>query len=107
MKIKQQLFSNNTTIGTKTPKIHSWFSTQIQVNSNQIWHNFVDPLSPFSKKHVKFLWTEEHTLHFNTIKYKIAASTENIHYKPKLDVPVKCDASRSGLGAVIEQITPE
>ena len=50
---------------------------------------------------------EEHTKHFNLIKEKIANSTENSHYKPKLDVRVKCDASRSGLGAALEQNTPE
>ena len=41
------------------------------------------------------------------IKEKIANSTENSHYNPKLDVRVKCDASRSGLGAALEQNTPD
>ena len=38
---------------------------------------------------------------------KIAASAEKTHYNPKLDVRVKCDSSRSGLGAALEQNTPE
>ena len=38
---------------------------------------------------------------------KIAASTEKSHYKPKLDVRLKWDASRSGLGAALEQNRPE
>ena len=59
------------------------------------------------KKSVKFTWTDEHTKHFNQIKEKIANSTENSHYNPKLDVRVKCDASRSGLGAALEQNTPD
>ena len=52
------------------------------------------PLRPLLKKSSKFLWTEEHTKHFNSIKEKIANSTEKSHYNPKLNVRVKCDASR-------------
>ena len=65
------------------------------------------PLRPFLKNSVKFTWAEEHTKHFNLIKEKIANSTENSHYNPKLDVRVKCDASRSGLGAALEQNTSD
>ena len=65
------------------------------------------PLRPLLKKSVKFVWTDEHTKHFNLIKEKIANSTENSHYNPKLDVRVKCDASRSGLGAALEQNTSD
>ena len=65
------------------------------------------PLRPLLKKSVKFIWTDEHTKHFNLIKEKIANSTENSHYNPKLDVRVKCDASRSRLGAALEQNTPD
>ena len=65
------------------------------------------PLRPLLKKSVKFIWTDEHTKYFNLIKEKIANSTENSHYNPKLDVRVKCDASRSGLGAALEQNTPD
>ena len=64
------------------------------------------PLRPLLKKSTNFVRTEEHTQHFNLIKDKIAASTENSPYNPKLDVRVKCDASRSVLGAVLEQNTP-
>ena len=49
------------------------------------------PLRPFLKKSTKFIWTEEHNKHFHLIKEKIAASTENSHYDPKLDVRFKCD----------------
>ena len=65
------------------------------------------PFRPLLKKSVKFIWREEHTKHFNLNKEKIANSTENSHYNPKLDVRVKCDASRSGLGAALEQNTPD
>ena len=65
------------------------------------------PLRPLLKKSRKFIWTEDHTKHFQLNKGKIATSTENNHYNPKLDVRVKCDASRLGLGAAFEQNTPE
>ena len=65
------------------------------------------PLRPLLKKSVKCIWTDEHTKHFNLIKEKIANSTESSHYNPKLAVRVKCDASRSGLGAALEQNTPD
>ena len=38
------------------------------------------PLRPLLKKSVKFIWTEEHTKHFNLIREKFANSTENSHY---------------------------
>ena len=56
---------------------------------------------------MKFIWTEEHKKHFDLIKEKIATSTESSHYNSKLDVRVKCDASRSGLGAALKQNTPD
>ena len=65
------------------------------------------PLRPLLQKSVKIVWTDEHTKHFNLIKEKIANSTENSHYNPKLDVCVKCDAPRSGLGAALELNTPD
>ena len=65
------------------------------------------PLRPLLKKSAKLDWTAEHTKHFNFIKEKIANSTENRHYNPKLEVRVKCDSSRSGLGAALEQNTPD
>ena len=65
------------------------------------------PLRPLLKKSVKFIWTDEHTKHFNLNKEKIANSTENSHYNPKLDVRVKCDDSSSGLGAALEKNTPD
>ena len=68
---------------------------------------FCHPLRPILKKVGKFLWTEEHIKHFDIINAKINAFTEVSHYNLKLYVRVKRDASRSGLGAALEQNTSD
>ena len=65
------------------------------------------PLRPLLRKSTKYIWTDTHTLHFNAIKTRIANHTENIHYNPQLETRIKCDASRSGLGAALEQLTAD
>ena len=62
------------------------------------------PLRPFLKKNKKFLWTENYQTHFEHIKTTIANATENTHFNPTLETRVKCDASRQGLGAALEQL---
>ena len=49
-------------------------------------------------------WTE-HTVHFNAIKTRIANHTENTHYMRQVKTRIKCDASSSGLGSALEQLT--
>ena len=61
------------------------------------------PLRPLLRKSTKHIWTDAHTLHFNAIKTRIANHTEN--YKTQLETRIKCDASRSGLEAALEQLT--
>ena len=70
-------------------------------NLAQISH----PLRPLLKKSSKFLWTTEHENCFIEIKNCIAKATSNSHYNPQLETRVKCDASRTGLGAALEQLT--
>ena len=36
---------------------------------------------------------------------RIANHTENFHCNPQLETRIKCDASQSGLGAALEQLT--
>ena len=62
-------------------------------------------LRPLLKKSSRFLWTAEHENCFNEIKTRIANATANSHYNPQLETRVKCDASRYGLGAALEQLT--
>ena len=62
-------------------------------------------LRPLLKKSSKFIWTAEHENCFIEIKNRIANAPANSHYNPQLETRVKCDASRSGLGAALEQLT--
>ena len=71
-------------------------------NLSQLCH----PLRPLLKKNTKFVWNDEHETHFQSIKNKVTNATENTHYNPHLETWIKCDASRSGLGAALEQRTP-
>ena len=70
-------------------------------NLAQISH----PLRPLLRKSSKFIWTTEHENCFQEIKTPIANATAFSHYNPQLETRVKCDASRSGLGAALEQLT--
>ena len=63
------------------------------------------PLRPLLRKSTKYIWTDTHTLHFNAIKTRITNHTENMHYNPQFETRIKSDASRSGLGAALEQLT--
>ena len=63
------------------------------------------PLHPLLKKTSKFIWTEAHENCFGEIKNRMTNATQKNHYNPQLETRVKCDASRSGLGAALEQLT--
>ena len=71
-------------------------------NLSQLCH----PLRPLLKKNTKFFWNAEHDTHFQAIKDKVANTTENTHCNPHLETRIKCDASRAGLGAALEQRSP-
>ena len=55
------------------------------------------------QKHTKYVWTNHHQKKLENIKECIRNLTENTHYDTKRKTRVKTDASRSGLGAVLEQ----
>ena len=71
-------------------------------NLSQLCH----PLRPLIKKNTKFVWNDEHETHFQSIRKKVANATENTHYNPQFETRIKCDASRVGLGAALEQRSP-
>ena len=70
-------------------------------NLAQISH----PLRLLLRKSSKFIWTAEHENCFKESKTRIANATANSHYNPQLETRVNCYASRSGLGADLEQLT--
>ena len=72
-------------------------------NLSQLCH----PLRPLLKKNTKFICNNELETHFQQIKNKAANVTENTHYNPHLETRIKCDASRGGLGAALEQRSPK
>ena len=53
---------------------------------------------------MKNLWTYNHQKDFEHIKTVIANATENTLFNPTLETRIKCDASREGLGAALEQL---
>ena len=69
------------------------------------WLGYHIPLRPLLKKTSKFIWTEAYENCFKEIKNRISNATENSHYNPQLETRVNYDASRSGLGAALEQLT--
>ena len=67
-----------------------------------------EPLRPLvskakTKAQNKLDWKEHHTKAFNQIKDKIKQITENRHFDTTKQTRVRCDASKKGLGACLEQ----
>ena len=67
-----------------------------------------EPLRPLLKKENvtasnKLKWEEKHTKTFENIKTQIAKIVENKHFDVDKETRVKCDASKLGLGATLEQ----
>ena len=87
-------------------KLRSFLGSVLYIG--KFFHNLAQishPLRHLFKKSSKFLWTAERENCFNEIKNRIANATANSHYNPQLKTRVNCDASRSGLGAVLELLT--
>ena len=57
------------------------------------------------QKDIIYVWTENHQSNFETVKNNMKNQTKNYHYDIKRNTRVKTYASRSGLGAVLEQET--
>ena len=62
------------------------------------------PLRLLLKKNEKFFWSDIHQKYFEYIKTVTANVTENTHFNPTLETRIKCNASRQGLGAALEQL---
>ena len=69
-----------------------------------------EPLRPLLKKQNvlasnKIKWEDKHRKTFENIKSQIAKTDENKHFDVDKETRVKCDASKLGLGATLEQRT--
>ena len=52
----------------------------------------------------KYTWTNDQNILFEKVKNQIAQATKNKHHNPRLEIRVKCDASREGFEAALEQL---
>ena len=73
--------------------------------------NLLNPIRPLLKKdnitNNKIRWEDYHTTALNKIKAEISNITEKKHFDKQRNTRLKCDASHTGLGAVLEQQYPE
>ena len=65
------------------------------------------PLRPLLKKtdnkNNRLKWNDTHSQTFANIKQRIKQIVENKHFDTTKETRIKCDASKKGLGASIEQ----
>ncbi len=66
-----------------------------------------DTLRDLLKKKNKFQWSLEHTQAFTAIKNSISNLHKTAHFDVRKESRIKCDASRTGLGACLEQRHPD
>ena len=67
------------------------------------------PLQPLlsATNKFNFVWKEEHEKAFRKILVSVQNITENRHFVSNRETRIVCDASREGLGAALEQETPD
>ena len=69
--------------------------------------NLLNPIRPLLKKenitNNKIRWEESHTTALDKIKAEISKITVRKHFDRQRNTRLKCDASHTGLGAVLEQ----
>ena len=108
--IKPIVSKTQAILNLKAPTSHK----QLKSFLGSVHHltKFIPNLAPLCRefrnllqKDTKYVWTKHHQTKFGNIKNCIRNLTENKHYDTKRKTRVKTDASRSGLGAVLEQET--
>lgn len=65
--------------------------------------DMTEPLRRLEDKDVEWCWLEQHQQAFNTVKQAIAKAPVLRYYDVKDEVTIECDASDTGLGAVLMQ----
>ena len=70
-----------------------------------IYHlsEMTEPLRRLEDKNVQFQWLDQHSVAMNTIKKFLTEAPVLRYYDMSKPVTVQCDASQSGLGAVLLQ----
>ena len=66
-------------------------------------HHLIKFIPNLAKSQNKLDWKDNHTIAFNDIKAQIKQITENKHFDISKKTRVRCDASKKGLGACLEQ----
>ena len=54
-----------------------------------------------------YVWEQKHDKAFKTILTAVQNITENRHFVSNRETRIVCDASRDGIGAALEQETPD
>ena len=65
------------------------------------------PLNQLKCKDARFCWTKSHQDSFEAIKRALVSTDVLIHYNPKWQLKLDCEASSVGLGAVLSHILPD
>ena len=63
--------------------------------------SLLGPLYQLLNKSIPWAWTSERDTAFNKAKLQLTSDTVLIHFDPKKDLVVSCDASAYGVGAVL------
>lgn len=65
------------------------------------------PLYQLLEKQNKWVWGLEQSHAFTEAKKQLTSTSLLVHYDPELEVVLSCDASPSGIGAVLSHIFPD
>ena len=65
--------------------------------------NLCAPFRDLLKKDQRFQWTAQHDTAFAALKQAVRHVSETAHFDPYASTRITCDASHTGLGAVLEQ----
>ena len=64
-------------------------------------------LRPLLSRKNEYIWNSEYQISFDNLKKQVARTVELWHFDIHRDTRIVCDASHSGLGAVLEQLNSD
>ncbi|XP_062499663.1 uncharacterized protein K02A2.6-like [Corticium candelabrum] len=65
--------------------------------------DLLEPLRQLTKQHIQWEWTDVQETAFNDIKRTVTTTPVLRYFDPKDETTIQCDASQTGLGAVLMQ----